>query len=65
MKKYVTTAAVCGCLLIGSLYPQLLLKHHVRLFDSQGYEIELDGEYQKEIPVKLESGILKFFCSLK
>ena len=65
MKNYMTTAVICGCLLIGSLYPQLLLKRHVRLLDSHGYEIELEGEYQKEIPVKMESGILKFFCSLK
>lgn len=65
MKNYITAAAVAGCLLIGSLYPQLLLKHHVKLIDSEGYEVEIQGEYEKDIPVKYESGIWYFFQSLK
>ena len=64
MKKYMTVAAVTVCLLIGSLYPQMLLERHVRLVDSQGYEIETNGEFKKDIPVKYESGILKIFRSL-
>ena len=65
MKRCMTAAVITGCLLIGSLYPQMLLKRHVRLVDSQGYEIEIQGEYEKEIPVKMESGLLKIFRSLK
>ena len=65
MKKYMTVAAICGCLLIGSLYPKLLLDHHVNLIDPNGLEIIMEGEYQEKIPVKLESGLLKFFRTLK
>lgn len=65
MKKYMTVAAICGCLLIGSLYPKLLLDHHVKLIDKNGTEIMMEGEYQKDIPVKLESGLLNFFRTLK
>ena len=65
MKIYMTAAAICGCLLIGSLYPKLLLDHHVKLIDQNGVEIMMEGEYQEKIPVKLESGLLKFFRTLK
>ena len=65
MKRYMMVAVLCGCMLIGSLYPHLLLKRHVKLLDEWGYEVEIDGEYEKEIPVVCESGILKFFRSLK
>ena len=65
MKKYMTAAAICGCLLIGSLYPKLLLDHHVKLVDRNGQEIAMEEEYQKEIPVKLEFGLLEFFRILK
>ena len=65
MKKYMSVAAICGCLLIGSLYPKLLLDHHVNLIDPNGVEIIMEGEYQEEIPVKLEFGLLKFFRTLK
>ena len=65
MKKYMTVAAICGCLLIGSHYPKLLLDHHVKLIDENGVEIIMEGEYQEKIPVKLESGLLKFFRTLK
>ena len=65
MKKCMTAAAICGCLLIGSLYPKLLLDHHVKLIDQNGVEIIMEGEYQEKIPVKLESGLLKFFRTLK
>lgn len=65
MKQYITAAAICGCLLLGSLYPKLLLDHHVKLIDQNGAEIQVEGEYDKEIPVKLESGFLKFFRSMK
>ena len=64
MKNSLTVAAVTGCLLIGSLYPHMLLERHVRLVDSHGYEIETNGEYEKDIPVKYESGILRIFRSL-
>ena len=65
MKKYMTAVAICGCLLIGSLYPKLLLDHHVKLIDQNGVEIIMEGEYQEKIPVRLESGLLKFFRTLK
>ncbi len=63
MKHYVTAAAVCFCLLFGSMYPSLLLSRHVKLVDKTGQEIVIEGEYQKEIPVKLESGIWNFIRS--
>ena len=41
MRKYMTAAVICGCLLIGSLYPRLLLEHHVKLVDEFGKEMEI------------------------
>lgn len=61
MKRYMITAVICGCLLIGSLYPRLLLDHHVKLVDKNGKEIALEEEYLEEIPVKLEFRLLKIF----
>ena len=65
MKRYMMLAAICGCLLVGSLYPRLILDHHVKLIDQNGVEIMMEGEYQEKIPVKLEFGLLKFFRTLK
>lgn len=61
MKRYITTAVICGCLLIGSLYPRLLLEHHVKLVDKYGEEIALEEEYSQEIPLKLEFRFFKIF----
>ena len=61
MKKYMLMAAVCGCLLVGSLYPKMILEHHVRLIDENGQELMIEGEYSNEIPVKLEFAFLRFF----
>lgn len=60
MKKYMMTAVICGCLLIGSLYPRLILDHHVKLVNEAGEELVLE-EYLDEIPLKLEFRFLKFF----
>ena len=61
MKKYMMMAAVCGCLLVGSLFPKMILEHHVRLIDENGQELMIEGEYSNEIPVKLEFAFLRFF----
>lgn len=61
MKKYMLTAVICGCLLIGSLYPRLLLEHHVKLVDKNGREIAVEEEYSENIPVKLEFRFFKIF----
>ena len=61
MKRYMVMAAICGCLLVGSLYPKLLLDHHVRLVDKNGKELVLEEEYRKDLPVKLEWGFLRLF----
>ncbi|MBQ8857746.1 MAG: hypothetical protein IJ024_06335 [Lachnospiraceae bacterium] len=61
MKKYMMTAVICGCLLIGSLYPRLLLEHHVKLVNENGEETVLEEEYSEEIPLRLEFRFLKFF----
>ena len=61
MRKYMTAAVICGCLLIGSLYPRLLLAHHVKLVDEFGKEMEIEDSYEKEIPVKLEFRFLEIF----
>ena len=61
MKQYITAAVICGCLLIGSLYPKLLFEHHVKLVDSWGKEIAMEEAYQEEIPVKIQFRILKLF----
>ena len=55
--------ALCGCLLIGSLYPKLLLDHHVKLVNEAGIEqnIEMNENFEKEIPLRLEFRILKIF----
>lgn len=61
MKRYVMMAAVCGCLLIGSLYPKMVLEHHIKLVDETGKELVMEGEYSDEIPVELEFRFLQFF----
>ena len=61
MKRYMMITAVCGCLLIGSLYPRLLLEHHVKLVDQTGKELVIEGDYMEEIPVKMEFSFLRFF----
>ena len=61
MRKYMTAAVICGCLLIGSLYPKLLLEHHVKLVDQWGNEREIEESYDLELPVKVELRFLKFF----
>ena len=61
MKRYMMMAAICGCLLIGSLYPRLILDHHVKLVDELGNEVVAEGEYLEKVPVKLEFRFLKFF----
>ena len=61
MKKYMMLTVVCGCLLVGSLYPRFLLEHHVRLIDETGKELVIEGDYMEEIPVKLEFAFLRFF----
>lgn len=61
MKKYMMLTAICGCLLIGSLYPKFLLEHHVKLIDETGKELVIEGDYMEEIPVKLEFSFLRFF----
>lgn len=61
MKKYMTAAVICGCLLIGSIYPKLLLDHNVRLIGADGKEIMVETSYEREIPVKLEFRLLRFF----
>ncbi len=61
MKRYITAAVLCGCLLIGSLYPKLLLKHHVKLVDKNGKEVVMEGEYDESLPVKVEFRFLKIF----
>lgn len=60
MKQCMMMAVICGCLLIGSLYPRLLLEHHVKLVDEYGKEIVLE-DYSEEIPIRLEFHFLKFF----
>ena len=63
MRNYCMAMALCGCLLIGSLYPKLLLDHHVKLVNEAGIEqnIEMNGNFEKEIPLRLEFRILKIF----
>ena len=63
MRNYCMAMALCGCLLIGSLYPKLLLDHHVKLVNEAGIEqnIEMNENFEKEIPLRLEFRILKFF----
>ena len=61
MKQYMTVAAICGCLLIGSLYQKLLLEHHVKLVNESGQEISMDEEYRDEIPVKINFRFLEMF----
>jgi hypothetical protein len=53
--------AICGCLLVGSLYPRFLLDHHVKLIDETGKELVIQGDYLEEIPIQLEFAFLRFF----
>ena len=61
MKRYITMAVICGCLLVGSLYPRLLLERHVKLVDQSGNELTVEGEYEEDIPLKIQFRILEFF----
>lgn len=61
MKRYLMMAVICGCLLIGSLYPKMILEHHVKLVDETGKELAAEGEYSDEIPLELEFRFLQFF----
>ena len=61
MRKYMPAAVICGCLLIGSLYPRLLLEHHVKLVDEFGKEMEIEDSYDRELPVRLELRFLEIF----
>ena len=61
MRKYMPAAVICGCLLIGSLYPRLLLEHHVKLVDEFGKEMEIEDSYDREIPVRLVFRFLEIF----
>lgn len=59
MKRYMVTAAICGCLLIGSLYPRMLLQHHLKLVDENGNIIEKEKEIDPEIPLKVKFRFLE------
>lgn len=61
MRRYMTVAAVCGCLLIGSFYPKLILDHHVKLVDANGEEIVEENTDPLDIPLKIEFRFLRFF----
>ena len=61
MRKYMPAAVICGCLLIGSLYPRLLLEQHVKLVDEFGKEMEIEESYDRELPVRLEFRFLEIF----
>ena len=61
MKRYMTAAVICGCLLVGSLYPKMLLEHHVKLVNERGQEISLGEEYRDEIPVKVRFRFWEIF----
>ncbi len=60
MRRYMV-AVICGCLLIGSFYPKLLLKNHMKLVDESGRKVELQEEFMEDIPLKLEFRILELF----
>lgn len=63
MKRYFMAAAVCGCLLIGSFYPRLLLEHHIKLVDQNGKTISAEEKvkYDRDIPIKLEFRLSELF----
>ncbi len=61
MKRYMMLGILCGCLLIGSLYPRMILEHHVALVDEYGNEIVQEAPYRSDLPVKLEFRFLRFF----
>ena len=41
MKNYITAAVLCFCLLFGSMYPRLILEHHVKLVGQEGQELAI------------------------
>lgn len=64
MKQKMYAAAVCGCLLIGSLYPRLLLQRHLKLVDAKGNVTEADDEINPDIPLRLEFKLPELLKSL-
>lgn len=60
MKRTALLAAICGCLLVGSLYPRLILEHHVKVIDEAGNEVTAENSRLEELPVKLEWRFLRF-----
>lgn len=59
MKRAVMTAAICGCLLIGSLYPKMLLDHHMKLIDGNGRTVKTERQIDPEIPVTVKFRFLE------
>lgn len=64
MKRYMTAAAICGCLLIGSLYPKMLLQHQIKLVDEKGNVIETEDEINPELPFEVRFRFLEIWKSL-
>lgn len=63
MKRTIIRAAVIsGCLLVGSLYPQMILQNHLKLFNDKGVVLETE-EIDPEIPLKVRFRFLEFFKS--
>lgn len=61
MRHFLMISTICGCLLIGSFYPKMILNHHVRLVDENGKEVEIRDEYLEEVPMEFQFWFLRFF----
>ena len=61
MRHFIMMGMLCGCLLIGSFYPQMILGHHLRLIDENGKEIMKQDDMNPEIPLEIQFRFLEFF----
>ena len=61
MRRFLMTGIVLGCLLFGSLYPRMILEHHVILVDETGKEFSRDMRDFDGIPVEFQFRFLQLF----
>ncbi|MGN0334239.1 MAG: hypothetical protein ACI4DV_01060 [Lachnospiraceae bacterium] len=61
MKKYMMMTVLGICLLIGSLYPRMILRQHLVLVDEQGQVITQEDNIDPEIPLELHFRFLELW----
>lgn len=61
MRHFIITGIVCGCLLIGSFYPKLILHHHMQVVNENGKVVVWQEDNPADLPVEIQFRFLRFF----